>query len=52
MKRLVVQRRSPPRTPQPGETVVSLDDVEDALDEAARDAVDEAAIAWTKQWGR
>lgn len=52
MKRLVVHRHAPTGAPRPGETVVALDAVEDALDEAARDAVDEAAIAWTKQWGR
>jgi len=52
MKRLVVHRQAPKSAPRPGDTVVVLDAVEDALDEAARDAVDEAAIAWTKQWGR
>ena len=32
--------------------VVRREDLEDGLDEAARDAADEAAIAWTKDWGR
>jgi hypothetical protein len=32
--------------------VVRREDLEDGLDEAARDAADEAAIAWTKEWGR
>lgn len=51
MKRLVF-RNQPAASSRPQETVVVLATAEDALDDAARDAVDEAAIAWTKEWGR
>jgi Capsule polysaccharide biosynthesis protein len=32
--------------------VVRREELEDGLDEATRDAADEAAIAWTKEWGK
>ena len=52
MKRLVF-RAAPAKTPPgEGETDVVLDAAEERLDERARDAVFEAAMAWTKQWGR
>ncbi|HVR72446.1 MAG TPA: CDP-glycerol glycerophosphotransferase family protein [Vicinamibacteria bacterium] len=52
MKRLVFRTAPPRGAPRPGETVIVLEAAEERLDAGARDAVDEAAIAWTKQWGR
>jgi hypothetical protein len=63
VRRLVVRRTPPSSAPSGDEVVVVLGDVsppaaapwrtaEDYVDERARDAIDEAAIGWTKQWGR
>jgi glycosyltransferase involved in cell wall biosynthesis len=52
VKRLVLRAAPSPAPPRAGETEVVLDAAEDRLDPRERDAVDEAAMAWTKQWGR
>ena len=52
MKRLVLRGRPGGDAVTEGTEVVALDEADALLDEAGRDAVDEAAIAWTKQWGR